>query len=144
MKYDGEPISCTELARELSAEGGKKLNAMMVGRIVSEVCGDDDIEMRGKRKLIKPEGVYKICQHLKKEMHIMETGEPEIVKVRVLPESAPNPRFVFCADIERKCRCTVNIPAYMKRRLDSPGLIFDVERGCENGRYFYTWHDPRQ
>ncbi|MCK5317798.1 MAG: hypothetical protein KAJ55_07775 [Anaerolineales bacterium] len=143
MKYDGEPITCGNLAKELSVEGGKKFTAMAIGQIKNQVCGPDDLDTSGKRVYIKPSGVLKICQHIERELKMIESGEDDVVKVRVLPERAANPRFVFCADLERKCRCTVKIPAYMKQRLDSTGLVFEVERGCENGKYFYEWIDPR-
>ena len=133
MNYNGDPINCKQLANLLNVEGGKKYTHMYIGRV---------------RKLVNPKNrggqlsakeVCDICEHLKHEMNVIESGEDEKVKVRVLKERCPNPRWIYAMDMERKIRCNVKVPMHMKKRLDSTNLVFEVERGCDNGKYFYEY-----
>lgn len=133
MIYEGQPVSCKELAKLLTLEGGKKYTHQYIGRVRKIVSP------KNKGGEMGPEEVFNICEHLKHEMKVIESGQDEKVNVRVLKERCPNPRWLYAMDMERKIRCNVKVPPHMKRRLDNTGLVFKVERGCDNGKYFYEY-----
>ena len=122
-------VTCTALGRELG------IHRMQVGRIRKEVCTDADMD----GKAIKPSGVLKITKFLKKEMDMIETASPDKVRVQVLPHKTSNPRFVFAKDLERKVKILVSIPKNRKPILSKPRTILTVNRGSENGEFFYRY-----
>jgi len=122
-------ITCTELGREL----GK--HRLQIGRIRAEVCDEDDMD----GKAIKPSGVAKICAFLEQEMVKVETASPDTVRVQVLPHKTSNPRFVYAKDLERKVKVLVSIPKNRKHILQKPRTILTVNRGSENGEFFYRY-----
>jgi len=122
-------MKCKELALEL----GK--TAMHIGRVRKEVCEASDMDGTD----ILPSGVKKILDFFEHEMQVIETASQEIVKVEVLNFKTPNPRYIFCKDLERKCKVRVGIPKNRKAVLDKPRTILKAERGSENGEFFYRW-----
>lgn len=123
--------SCKSLAEQL----GSPYTAMRVGKIRKEVCTEDDMDGR----YIKPEGVYKIMQSIKKEMHIIETATPEDVWVRVLHFKTGNKRRIIAEDMETKRKIEVIVPANRKALLDFKGKKFKVQRGLKDGKYTYRY-----
>jgi len=122
-------VTCTALGRELG------LHRMQIGRIRKEVCTEEDMD----GKFIKPSGVVKICAFLNREMEMLETASPDEVKVQVLPHKTSNPRYIFAKDLERKVKVLVSIPKNRKNILQKPRTILTVNRGSENGEFFYRY-----
>ncbi len=123
--------SCKSLAEQL----GSPYTPMRVGKIRKEVCDESDME----GKYIKPEGVYKIMQAIKKEMHIIENASPEVVMVRVLHFRTANKRRVIAEDMDTKRKVEVIVPANRKALLDIKGKKFKVQRGMKDGKYTYRY-----
>jgi hypothetical protein len=122
-------MTCGEIAKEL----GK--NAMHIGRVRNEVCKASDLD----GKLIKPSGIKKILEHFEKEMTMLETAEPEVVFVEALRQQVGNPRWMIAYDRERKQKVKVSVPANRKDKLSKPKTKFLVERGSQDGVFFYRW-----
>ena len=133
MDYNGEPIACKELAKLLTIDGGKKYTHQYIGRVRRI------ISPKNQGGELSPKEVVLICEHLKHEMNVIESGKGEKVMVRVLKERCPNMRWLYAEDLERKEKCNVKIPPHMKQRLDNTNLRFEVERDCDNGKYFYEY-----
>ena len=123
--------SCKSLAEQL----GSPYTPMRVGKIRKEVCDDSDMD----GKYIKPEGVYKIMQAIKKEMHFIENASPEVVMVRVLHFRTANKRRVIAEDMDTKRKVEVIVPANRKALLDIKGKKFKVQRGMKDGKYTYRY-----
>jgi len=123
--------SCKSLAEQL----GPPYTAMQVGKLRRAVCDEDDME----GKFIKPEGVYKIMQAIKKELHIKETASPEHVWVRVLHHQTGNTRRIFAEDMETHRKVAVLVPANRKKLLNKKGRKLQVERGIQDGEYTYRY-----
>ena len=123
--------SCKSLAEQL----GSPYTPMRVGKIRKEVCDDSDMD----GKYIKPEGVYKIMQAIKKEMHIIENASPEVVMVRVLHFRTANKRRVIAEDMDTRRKVEVIVPANRKALLDIKGKKFKVQRGMKDGKYTYRY-----
>jgi len=130
-------LSCAQLAKQLTADGGLKFNAMQVGKLKKKCCADEDIDEKGK---ITPQGVVKICEYLSKELDDREAGKEEEVNCQVINQSNTNPRFVVCKDLETKKRCLVGVPIRRKRILDKPGKVLPCLRITKNGQHFYNWN----
>jgi len=128
-----DTMTCNELAKELSAEGGIAFTAMTIGRIRNKVCSDEDVE----GKDIYPSGVVKICQYLEVELDKRENAEEEVVRCKVLSQKNNNPRFVVAKDLETKKRCLVGVPANRKEMLGRPGKFIKATRIQKDGKYFY-------
>lgn len=122
-------MKCKELGEQL----GK--SAMQIGRIRNEVCDESDSD--GSE--ILESGIAKICAFLEKEMVILETASPELIKVQVLPHKTPNPRFLYAKDLDRKVKVRVGVPKNRKPVLDKPRTVLVVERGSEDGEFFYSY-----
>lgn len=123
--------SCKSLAEQL----GSPYTPMRIGKIRKEVCTEEDMD----GKYIKPEGVYKIMQSIKKEMHIIENASPEAVWVRVLHFRTGNKRRIIAEDMETKRKIEVIVPANRKALLDIKGKKFKVQRGLKDGKYTYRY-----
>ena len=122
-------MTCGELAKELEK------TAMQIGRVRNEVCSESDID--GKK--IKPSGIAKILNHYKVEMDIVETGTPDVVYVEAIRQPVANPRWMLAYDRERKQKVMVSVPKNRKARLSQPKARIIVERGSQDGKYFYKW-----
>ena len=122
-------MTCGELAKELEK------TAMQIGRVRNEVCSESDID--GKK--IKPSGIAKILNHYKVEMDILETGTPDVVYVEAIRQPVANPRWMLAYDRERKQKVMVSVPKNRKDRLSQPKARIIVERGSQDGKYFYKW-----
>ena len=122
-------MTCGELAKELEK------TAMQIGRVRNEVCSESDID--GKK--IKPSGIAKILNHYKVEMDILETGTPDVVYVEAIRQPVANPRWMLAYDRERKQKVMVSVPKNRKDRLSQPKARIIVERGSQDGKYFYIW-----
>lgn len=122
-------MTCGELAKELEK------TAMQIGRVRNEVCSESDID--GKK--IKPSGIAKILNHYKVEMDIVETGTPNVVQVEALRQPVANPRWMLAYDRERKQKVMVSVPKNRKDKLSKPKTRIIVERGSEDGEYFYIY-----
>ncbi len=125
-----ENISCGELAAQL----GKM--PMHIGKVKNEVC-KDEADLDGK--LITPAGVLKILAHYGKEMDIIENGQPDIVAVYAIDQQLANPRWLLALDRERNQKVQVNVPQNRKKQLAVARRRLIVERGSNNGEYFYSW-----
>ena len=108
---------------------------MQIGRVRNEVCTESDLD----GKSIKPSGVKKILAHYEKEMTIIETATPEVVQVEALRQQVGNPRWLLAYDRERKQKVKVSVPANRKNQLSKPKTRFLVNRGSEDGTFFYLW-----
>ena len=122
-------MTCGELAKEL----GK--TAMQIGRVRNEVCSESDLD----DKQIKPSGIAKICAHYEHEMVIVETATPDVVYVEAIKQPVANPRWMLAFDRERKQKVMVSVPKNRKARLSQPKARILVERGSQDGMYFYRW-----
>lgn len=122
-------MTCGELAKELG-----KL-PMQIGRVKNEVCDESDLD--GKE--IKPSGIAKILNHYKIEMDILENADPDVVYVEAIKQPVANPRWMLAFDRERKQKVMVSVPKNRKDRLSQPRTRFLVERGSQDGKYFYKW-----
>ncbi|RLC67992.1 MAG: hypothetical protein DRH97_04100 [Chloroflexi bacterium] len=122
-------MTCGELAKELG-----KL-PMQIGRVKNEVCDESDLD--GKE--IKPSGIAKILNHYKVEMDILENADPDVVYVEAIKQPVANPRWMLAFDRERKQKVMVSVPKNRKDRLSQPRTRFLVERGSQDGKYFYKW-----
>lgn len=127
---DKELYTCKEVGEYLGT------TAMAVGRMRNESCDDSDVS----GKSIKKSGLQKICDHLGKEMDLIESGAPNLVKVRVIKKPCKSPRHIFAFDIERGVACAVLLPPADKLRMNKPGLIFDVDRQSLTANYKYEWN----
>lgn len=123
--------SCKSLADQL----GSPYTAMQIGKIRKAVCKKSDMD----GKYIKPEGVYKIMQAIKKELHIKENASPERVIVRVTHHQTGNIRRIFAEDMETRKKVSVIVPANRKRLLNIKGKKLKVERGIQDGQYTYRY-----
>lgn len=123
--------SCKSLADQL----GPPYTAMRVGKIRSAVCNASDMDGR----FIKPSGILKITQSIKKEMDIIETASPDIVEVKVLHHKSTNPHFIFAKDVETKRKVAVQVPARQKKILATVGKRLTVERGLLDGKKIYRY-----
>lgn len=108
---------------------------MQIGRVRNEVCVESDLD----GKSIKPSGVKKILAHYEKEMVTVETATPDVVYVEALKQQVGNPRWMLAYDRERKQKVKVSIPANRKAQLAKPKTRFLVNRGSEDGTFFYQW-----
>lgn len=124
-----ESMTCKELAEAL----GK--HPMHIGKVRNEVCHPDDID----DKNIRPSGIEKILHHYGREMDILETGTPDVVYVEYVNQPVKNPRWLKAYDRERRQKVLVSIPANRKQLYAKPQKRFLVERGSEDGVYFYRW-----
>ncbi len=128
---DKKEYTCKEVGEYLDR------TAMHVGRIRKECCDDSDLSSDGK--LILKSGLQKICNFMKREMNIIESGSPDIVKVMVIHQKCPNPRHIFAKDLERGMKCLVMVPVKDKKRLDNYGTVLSVERISQNANFKYLW-----
>lgn len=124
-----EPMTCRELGEVLD-----KL-PMHIGKVKKEVCRPCDLE--GHR--IKQSGVEKILHHYDKEMDIMESATPDIVYVEAIKQPVKNPRWLKAFDRERRQKVNVSIPKNRKEQYAKPRKRFLVERGSEDGNFYYIW-----
>ena len=132
MKMNKEDCwTCKQLAEEL----GDGFTAMRVGKIKNNVCDDSDME----GKLIKPSGVLKITSSISREMDIIETASPDVVKVKVLHHKSGNPHIIFAMDTETKRKVPIQIPRRQKQILSTKGKVLTVERGLLDGKYLYRY-----
>ena len=122
-------MKCGELAKELDK------TAMQVGRVRNEVCSESDLD--GKE--IKPSGIAKILAHYEVEMTIVETASPDVVFVEAIAQPVANPRWMLAFDRERRQKVTVSVPKNRKDGLSKPKTRILVERGSQDGKYFYKW-----
>lgn len=122
-------MTCGELAKEL----GKI--PMQIGRVRNEVCSDSDMD--GKK--IKPSGIAKIFKHYEKEMVVIETATPDVVFVEAIKQPVVNPRWMLAFDRERRQKVMVSVPKNRKMLLSKPKTRILVERGSQDGKYFYIW-----
>jgi len=122
-------MTCGELAKELEK------TAMQIGRVRNEVCSESDID--GKK--IKPSGIAKIFKHYEKEMVIVETATPDVVYVEAIAQPVANPRWMLAFDRERRQKVQVSVPKNRKALLSKPKTRIIVERGSQDGKYFYKW-----
>ena len=122
-------MTCGELAKELG-----KL-PMQVGRVRNEVCEESDLD--GNE--IKPSGISKILKHYEHEMTVVETAQPDVVFVEAIAQPVVNPRWMMAFDRERKQKVMVSVPKNRKDRLSKPKTRILVERGSQDGKYFYKW-----
>jgi len=129
MKKDKE--TCKSLAKQL----GEPFTPMRIGKIRKEVCDEDDMD--GKE--ILPSGVLKIMAAIRKEIDIKETASPDVVLVRVLHHKSGNPRRIYAEDTETKRKVSVIVPANRKRLVDIKGKKLKVQRGIQDGEYFYRY-----
>ena len=127
---DKELYSCKEVGEYLGT------TAMAVGRMRNEVCNEDDVV--GKQ--IKKSGLQKICDHLSFEMDLIESGQPNLVEVRIIAKPCKSPRHLFALDIERGVACAVLIPARDKDRLNKPNTRLIVDRQSLTANYKYEWN----
>lgn len=124
-----EPMTCAEIAEAL----GKK--PMHIGKVRNEVCHADDLD--GRR--IKKSGVQKILAHYGREMEIMETATPDVIFVEYIDQPVKNPRWLKAFDRERRKKVNVSIPKNRKQYYAQRGKRFLVERGSEDGKFYYQW-----
>lgn len=122
-------MTCGELAKEL----GKQ--PMQIGRVRNEVCSESDLD--GKE--IKPSGIAKILAHYEMEMKIVETAAPDVVYVEAIAQPVANPRWMLAYDRDRKQKVMVSVPKNRKPQLSKPKKRILVERGSQDGKYFYRW-----
>jgi hypothetical protein len=122
-------MKCGELAKELEK------TAMQIGRVRNEVCSESDLD--GKE--IKPSGIAKIFKHYEKEMVIVETATPDVVFVEAIAQPVANPRWMLAFDRERRQKVQVSVPKNRKALLSKPKTRILVERGSQDGKYFYKW-----
>lgn len=122
-------MTCGELAKEL----GK--TPMQVGRVKKEVCTDSDLDDNE----IKPSGIAKILKHYGHEMDVIETASPDVVYVEAIKQPVANPRWMLAFDRERKQKVMVSVPKNRKAQLSQPKARILVERGSQDGKYFYKW-----
>jgi len=122
-------MTCGELAKEL----GK--TPMQVGRVKKEVCTDSDLDDNE----IKPSGIAKILKHYGHEMDVIETASPDVVYVEAIRQPVANPRWMLAFDRERKQKVMVSVPKNRKAQLSQPKARILVERGSQDGKYFYKW-----
>ena len=122
-------MKCGELAEEL----GK--TPMQIGRVRNEVCSESDLD--GKE--IKPSGIAKILAHYEVEMKVVETATPDVVFVEVIAQPVANPRWMLAYDRERRQKVMVSVPKNRKAQLAKAKTRLRVERGSEDGKYFYKW-----
>lgn len=128
---DKEEYTCKEVGSYLD------MTAMHIGRIRNECCDASDLSEDGK-KILKT-GLQKICNFLKKEMNVIESGLPDLVRVQVIKQPCKHPRHLFAKDLERGKKCNVMIPAKDKQRLDKAGTVLIVERVSQNAEFKYLW-----
>jgi hypothetical protein len=128
---DKEEYTCKEVGAYLD------MTAMHIGRIRNECCEASDLSEDGK-KILKT-GLQKICNFLKREMNLIESGKPDIVRVQVIKQPCKHPRHLFAKDIERRRKCHVMVPQRDKLRLDKAGTILTVERISKNADFKYLW-----
>ncbi len=122
-------MTCGELAKELDKQ------PMQIGRVRNEVCSESDLD--GKK--IKPSGIAKILAHYEVEMKVVETATPDIVFVEAIAQPVANPRWMLAFDRERRQKVQVSVPKNRKDRLSKPKTRILVERGSQDGKYFYKW-----
>ena len=122
-------MKCGELAEEL----GK--TPMQIGRVRNEVCSESDLD--GKE--IKPSGISKILAHYEVEMKVVETATPDVVFVEAIAQPVANPRWMLAYDRERRQKVMVSVPKNRKAQLAKAKTRLRVERGSEDGKYFYKW-----
>jgi hypothetical protein len=123
--------TCKSLAEQL----GAPYTAMRVGKIRNAVCSDKDMEGR----YIKPSGVLKITASISKEMDIIETASPDIVRVKVLHHKSGNPVIIFAKDLETLGKVAIQIPRREKQILSTVGKVLTVERGLIDGKAIYRY-----
>ena len=128
---DKEEYTCKEVGSYLD------MTAMHIGRIRNECCDKKDLSKDGK-KILKT-GLQKICNFLKQEMNIIESGLPDTVRVQVIKQPCKHPRHLFAKDLERGKKCHVMVPAKDKLRLDKVGTVLIVERISKNADFKYLW-----
>lgn len=128
-------MSDLETCKSLAMQLGSPYTAMRIGKIRKRVCLEEDLE--GSR--IKPSGVLKIMSSIKKEMDIIETAAPDVVKVRVLHHQTGNKHYLIACDMETKRRVKVLIPARQKSILNVVGKRLNVNRGLHDGKYLYRY-----
>jgi hypothetical protein len=124
-----------ESCKSLSQQLGSPYTAMKVGKLRKALCDDEDLE----GNYIKPSGVVKIMRSIGREMEIIETASPDIVKVKVLHHQTGNKHFLFAMDLETKRKVKVLIPFRKKQILNTVGKRLNVERGLQDGTNLYRY-----
>lgn len=127
---DKELYSCKEVGEYLGT------TAMAIGRMRNEHCSEEDVV--GKQ--IKKSGLQKILDSLKVEMDIIESGQPNLVTVRVIAKPCKSPRHLNAFDIERGVACAVLIPARDKPRLNKVNTRLVVDRQSLTSNFKYEWN----
>lgn len=122
-------MKCGELAKEL----GK--TALQISRVRDEVCSESDLD----EKEIKPSGIAKILAHYEVEMKVVETATPDVVYVEAIAQPVANPRWMLAFDRDRGQKVSVSVPKNRKALLSKPKTRILVERGSQDGKYFYKW-----
>jgi hypothetical protein len=128
---DKEEYTCTEVGKYLD------MRATKVGRIKNECCESADLSKCGR--LIKKSGLEKICNFLKREMNVIESGKPDLAWVKVTRKPCVSKQHFYAIDEERGRVVNVHCPSAHKKRLSVPNQRFQVERVSLNAKFKYRW-----
>ena len=126
-----EHETCKSLAEQL----GKPYTAMLIGKIRSATCSEEDLD----GKYILPSGVLKITAQIKGEIDVIEAAAPAVITVRVLHQQTNNPRFLFAEDPDTRKKICVSVPARHKDIINQVGKRLKVNKVDQNGTAYYRY-----